>query len=194
MLPPYLITELNKANVSSQSLEAIFQHASFLEVKNQAQLIRPGQVCNQIYFIISGSFVCRYIDEDLEIEKAINFFMDDFHPFMSCVDSFFSGEKTRCELRAIEHSTVIVLNKHNLESLIDTDTNLFRFYHSIVTTALQEENDFKLKIISYTSEQLYQYLISTFPMIIQRVPSRFIAEFMGISPEWLSKLKHKFRD
>ncbi|WP_020596247.1 Crp/Fnr family transcriptional regulator [Spirosoma panaciterrae] len=194
MLPPYLIAELNKANVAPHSLENIFQYVSFLDVKNQTQLIRPGQVCDQIYFVMSGSFVCRYIDEDLEIEKTINFFMEDFHPFMSCVDSFFSGEKTRCELRAIAHSTVLALNKHKFESLIDTDLNLFRFYHSVVTTALQEENDFKLKIISYTSEQLYQYLISTFPIIIQRVPSRFIAEFMGISPEWLSKLKHKYRD
>ncbi|GAB4028612.1 Crp/Fnr family transcriptional regulator [Spirosoma koreense] len=193
MLPPYLISELTKANVSPQSLENILQYVSFLNVKNQSQLIRPGQVCDQVYFILSGSFVCRYIDEDLEIEKTINFFMEDLHPFMSCVDSFFSGTKTKCELRAITNSMVLTLSKQQLESLIYTDINFFRFYHSVVTTALQEENDFKLKIIAYTSDQLYQYLIRTFPMIIQRIPSRFIAEFMGISSEWLSKLKRKYR-
>jgi hypothetical protein len=61
----------------------------------------------------------------------------------------------------------------------------------LVTQALQEENDFKLKIISYSSERLYNYLITHCTKVIQQVPSKFIAEFMGISSEWLSKLKHR---
>jgi hypothetical protein len=61
----------------------------------------------------------------------------------------------------------------------------------LITQALQEENDFKLKIISYSSERLYSYLITHCPKVIQQVPSKFIAEFMGISSEWLSKLKHR---
>jgi hypothetical protein len=61
----------------------------------------------------------------------------------------------------------------------------------MLTQALQEENDFKLKIISYSTERLYSYLIEHCPEVIQKVPSKFIAEFMGISSEWLSKLKHR---
>ncbi|WP_338876880.1 hypothetical protein WBJ53_14595 [Spirosoma sp. SC4-14] len=191
MLPPYLLTELSQAKVSPDRIGQILKQTTFLEVKSQTRLVRPGDVCNNVYFVLSGGFVCRYIDENLEIEKTINFYMPDLHPFMSCIDSFFSGAQTRCELRAISNATVLAIAKNDIEAMAATDSNFFTFYHSMVTTALQEENDFKLKIISYSSEQLYQYLITTFPSIIQRVPSRFIAEFMGISPEWLSKLKHK---
>jgi hypothetical protein len=56
---------------------------------------------------------------------------------------------------------------------------------------LQEINDFEMKIIAYSSERLYNYLIQNHPIIIQQVPTKFIAEFMGISSEWLSKLKHR---
>lgn len=191
MLPPFLIAQLSQANVSPERIEQVLRHTTLLSVKSQTLLVRPGDVCSNVYFVLSGGFVCRYINEDLDIEKTINFYMPDLHPFMSCIDSFFSGTKTRCELRAISNATVLVIAKNDIEALAATDNNLFKFYHAMVTTALQEENDFKLKIIAYSSEQLYQYLITTFPSIIQRVPSRFIAEFMGISPEWLSKLKHK---
>ena len=152
--------------------------------------MQPNEVCDRVYFIIKGGFVCRFIDEEEELEKTINFFLEDFHPFMSCVDSFFSGAKTQCELRAISNAEVIEFRKSDLEELI-TDLPLFHFYHGLVTTALQEENDFKMKIIAYSSERLYQYLMSECSLIIQKVPARYIAEFMGISPEWLSKLKHR---
>jgi hypothetical protein len=94
-------------------------------------------------------------------------------------------------LRAIAHSELLEFNKADMDAIMLEDIEFFKFYHLIVTQALQEENDFKLKIISYSSERLYSYLIKCCPEVIQKVPSKFIAEFMGISPEWLSKLKNR---
>ena len=119
---------------------------------------------------------------------------EEFHPFMSCVDSFFSGEKTSCELRAIAHSKIIALSMKDLRPMLHEDLQLFRFYHSIVLRALQEETSFRSKIISYSSERLYQHLLYHFPIIIREVPTKYIAEFMGISPEWLTKLKSRLRE
>ncbi|MFN3380107.1 MAG: Crp/Fnr family transcriptional regulator [Runella zeae] len=191
MLPQLLLQELLKANVSSDSVRKLLEIIKFQEVKNQQLLVIPGEICDKIFFVLEGGFVCRYVDEANEVEKTINFYLDNLHPFMSCVDSFFSELPTRCELRAISGAKVLVLSKKDLQLLMSEDMALFKFYHSMVTKALQEENDLKLKLIAYTSEQLYQYLIGQLPVVIQRVPSRFIAEFMGISPEWLSKLKHR---
>ena len=137
--------------------------------------------------------MCRFIDKELEIEKTINFYLEDFHPFMSCVDSYFSGTQTHCELRAIAYSEVLEFHKKDVDALILEDTAFAQFYNFILTRAFQEENDFKLKIISYSSEKLYSYLITICPEVIRQVPSRFVAEFMGISAEWLSKLKNKNR-
>jgi len=185
------IDELSRGNLKNEHIDLILSHVELLQVKNQTRLIRPGEICDKAYFVLEGAFVCRYIDEKLEIEKTINFYLDELHPFMSCVDSFFSGTKTSCELRAVSPASVLVFHKKDIEKYILEDIHLFQFYHSLVTTALQEENDFKLKIISLTSDQLYQYILDHYPMIIHRIPSRFIAEFMGISQEWLSKLKRK---
>ena len=191
MIPHKLITELNEAHITSEAIEKIMGVVRLVHVKNQTKIFEPHKVCDKAYYILKGGFVCRYMDADLEIERTINFYLDDFHPFMSCVDSFFSGTPTQCELRAICDSSVIEIHKKDLDALIHEDIKLFTFYHTLVTTALQEENDFKLKIISYSSERLYHYLITHCTSIIQKVPARFIAEFMGISPEWLSKLKHR---
>jgi hypothetical protein len=185
------LQSLQTSNILPDKIENIISKGKLLHIKSQSLLIKPNTICDKAYFVLKGGFVCRYIDEELEIEKTINFYLEDFHPFMSCVDSYFLETKTQCELRAIAHSEVIEFNKKDIDTIISQDIDLFKFYHSLVTQALQEENDFKLKIISYSSERLYSYLITHCPKVVQQVPSKFIAEFMGISSEWLSKLKHR---
>ncbi len=182
---------LQTSNLSPDKIENILSKCKLLKVKSQSLLIKPNTICDKVYFVLKGGFVCRYINDELEIEKTINFYLEDFHPFMSCVDSYFSETKTQCELRAIANSELIEFTKKDLDAIISQDHELFQYYHSLITQALQEENDFKLKIISYSSEKLYCYLITHCPEVIQQVPSKFIAEFMGISSEWLSKLKHR---
>ena len=188
-----LFKELQSANISLVQIEKLLSKGKLLQVKSKSLLVQPGTICDKVYFVLKGGFVCRYIAKELEIEKTINFYLDDFHPFMSCVDSYFSGTQTHCELRAIAYSEVLEFHKKDIDALMLEDTAFAQFYNFILTRAFQEENDFKLKIISYSSEKLYSYLIAICPEVIRQVPSRFVAEFMGISPEWLSKLKNKNR-
>ena len=182
--------ELQSANISLDKIENLLSKGKLLHVKNYSVLLKPGTICDKVYFVLNGGFVVRYINVELEIEKTINFYLEDFHPFMGCVDSYFSGTETECELRAIAHSDVIKFDKKDLDAIILEDIVIFQFYHFMLTKILQEENDFKLKIISYPSEMLYDYLIKDCAEVIRQVPSKYVAEFMGISAEWLSKLKN----
>jgi hypothetical protein len=59
----------------------------------------------------------------------------------------------------------------------------------LIYETLAVENNLKNKVISESSENLYKYLIASCPQVIKVVSSKYIAEFMGITPEWLSKLK-----
>jgi hypothetical protein len=182
---------LQSSNMDAKTIENLISKGKLLNVKSQSLLIMSNTICDKAYFVLKGGFVCRYIDDELEIERTINFYLEDFHPFMSCVDGYFLGIKTQCELRAIANSEVIEFDKKEIDFIISQDYDVFKFFNSVITQALQEENDFKLKIIAYSSERLYSYLITNCPKVIQQVPSKFIAEFMGISSEWLSKLKHR---
>lgn len=188
-----LFEKLQSANISLAQIEKLLTKGKLLQVKSKSLLVQPGTICDKVYFVLKGGFVCRYIDKELEIEKTVNFYLEDFHPFMSCVDSYFSETQTHCELRAIAYSEVLEFDKKDIDAMLLKDTAFFQFYHFMVTRAFQEENDFKLKIISYSSERLYSYLITNCSEVIWQVPSRFVAEFMCISPEWLSKLKNKNR-
>ncbi len=189
MSSPAFPPHLPLPELSPESLEFIRSHSELIPVKGNAVLVRPGKVCDRAFLVLQGGFVCRYIQPEQDVAKTINFYLEDLHPFMACVDSYFTQTPTECELRAIAPSIVLAMRKKDIDALLDKDAGLQRFYQELVITALTEENDLKLKIIAYRSEELYRYIVRQFPAVIRRVPSKYIAELMGISAEWLSKLK-----
>jgi len=177
--------------ISEETRQDIADKIEVKRVKSNTVLLMPGKVCTHVYFVVSGGFVCRYFNENLDVPKTINFYLDDLHPFMASVDSYFTQQPSNCELRAVRPSTVLCMSKKNLDALIKSNPILQEFYNSLVIQALVEENELKLKIIAHNAEQLYQYVLDELPAVIQKVPSKYIAEFMGISAEWLSKVKKR---
>lgn len=186
-----LFSLLEHLRISENTRQDIADKIEIKRVKSNTALLMPGTTCSKIFFVVSGGFVCRYFNENLETPKTINFYLDDLHPFMASVDSYFTQQPSNCELRAVRDSVVLSMSKNNLDALLKSSLVLQDFYNSLVIQALVEENELKLKIISHNAEQLYQYLLDELPAVIRKVPSKYIAEFMGISAEWLSKLKKR---
>ncbi len=188
-----LFENLKSMGISDDVMIQLSNQIKPVKLKSNQLLVKPGQVNTHLYYVLEGGFVCRFVSEDEEVERTINFYLNEIHPFMACIDSYFSQSKTRCELRAIADSTVLAIPKTELNRLINLDNNLKSLYDSLLIRALIEENDLKLKIISSKPDELYQYIIKEFAVVVQKVPSKYIAELMGISAEWLSKLKSKQR-
>ncbi|MEM6726014.1 MAG: Crp/Fnr family transcriptional regulator [Bacteroidota bacterium] len=158
-------------------------------MKSKETVILPGEICRDMFFILKGGFVCRYVHPETGEAKTINFYLEDLHPFMACVDSFFDQTPTNCELLAISDAVVAAFPKHHIDRLVATDPNFAIFNNELITTAMTEENELKAKIIAFSSKEKYDFILKEMPSVIQTVPSKYIAEFCGISPEWLSKLK-----
>ncbi|MEM7513671.1 MAG: hypothetical protein AAF388_22285 [Bacteroidota bacterium] len=183
------LNNLRSLQISDESLQHIHTKLKILDVKSKDTLLIPGEICKNMYVIVQGGFVCRYVHEKTGVAKTINFYLDDLHMIMACLDSYFTQVPTHCELKAISDSIVLALPKREVDLLRERDEYFARFYHDVVVTAMVEENELKTKLIAYSSKEKYDFIIKDMPSVIQKVPSKYIAEFCGISSEWLSKLK-----
>ena len=185
------IDQLHLAKLSHAQIEKMISICQLKIINKKEILLKSKIICDKNYFLIEGAFVCKYIDEDNAIRKTINFFLEDFQNTFTCNDSFFTGKKTNYEIIALVDSRVIEIKKSDLDSLYLNDRLLFQFFYNLIYETLAVEINLKNKVISESSENLYKYLITNCPQVIKVVPSKYIAEFMGITPEWLSKLKKK---
>lgn len=187
------LIEFLKANqISLAAINLIMSKVHIIAVKKRTTLINMGDICDRGFFILEGCFISRVYSEKTQKSITSNFFLHDFNPYMSCEDSFFTGEKTKTELICIKDATVIQFKKEDIDWLIANSPELANFYiNNILANLLKHETVFRKILTTQSNEDIYNYLIEKCNPVIKNIPSKYIAEFMGISPEWLSKTKNK---
>ena len=187
-----LIELLLNNKIKPASINILMAVGKILVVKKKTKLIQLGDVCDKGFFILEGGFISRVYNPQTKKSRTQNFFLDDFNPFMSCEDSYFTGEKTYTDLLAIKDSLVIQFTKNDLERVNTDNQDLANFFNNyIIVNALKQESALRKMINAFSKEELYNYLIDNCNPVIKNIPSKYIAEFIGISAEWLSKTKKK---
>lgn len=186
-----LIRKLEKTGLSKDQIAQIIDIGVERNIKKNQVISTHKKVCDKAFFLLKGAFVCRYIDDEKDLQKTIGFYFEDSHTFITVADSFYSQNISNCELRSVNKSVVIEFNRADIIKLANSDIDIFRLYHNYVCKGVMEENNLKIKIITETKENLYRYLIIEYPNLLKYVSNKYIAEFMGITPEWLGKIKKK---
>ncbi len=187
-----LIELLISHKIKPASINILMATGKIIAVKKRTKLIQVGDVCDKGFFIIDGGFISRIYNTKTKKSRTQNFFLDDFNPFMSCEDSYFTGDKTHTDLLAIKDSLIIQFTKQDLERVTDEHKDLAKFFQNyILVNALKQESELRKILNAYSKEEIYTYLIEKCNSVVKNVPSKYIAEFIGISAEWLSKTKRK---
>ena len=176
-------------NLSPNSINKLLEVAKVVSVKNKSKLVEVGEISQHCYFIVEGGFVARSFYFDNQKKSTTNFFLSDYFPFMGCLDSFFTGTKTKTELIAIKNSTLLALHKSDLDKILAQNQDILLFYLQMISEVLRNESELKVVLINSSKKDIYEYLIEKCNPVIKHVPAKYIAEFMGITAEWFSKMK-----
>ena len=140
-------------------------------------LQRTGETKPKIYLVKSGLLRSYVIDE--KGKEHIFLFAPKNWIMTDCTSS---NQPCKLFIDALEDSEVLILEKGN-EDKIELQKILNRL------EALQNR---VIMMMSSTAIERYEHFVETYPEIIQRVPQRMIASYLGITPEALSKVKNKF--
>jgi CRP-like cAMP-binding protein len=152
----------------------------------KAFLLKEGKICKNIYYINRGLTRCFYIKEDKEVSS---WFMKEGDLIIS-VESFFSQQPTYENIQAIEDCELFSISSEELNVIFHKFPE-FNFIARVLTEkyyTLSEQRLFSLRM--QRASERYAHLMNHFPEIIQRVPSTFIASYLGITLETLSRIKH----
>jgi CRP-like cAMP-binding protein len=150
-------------------------------------LLREGQICNHIYFIEKG-FVRSFCRK--ESQEITSWFMKEGDVFIS-VNSFFNRQPTREYIETIEESTLCYIHYDELQEIYK-DFIEFNIIGRVLTEkyyVLCEERLYSIR--KQRSEERYQFLLSYHPQILQRAPLKYVASYLGISLETLSRIRAK---
>lgn len=158
---------------------------NFKEVPKKEFLLRAGHICQHIYFIQKGLLRCFYYKNEVEISS---WFMLEGDVVVS-VESFFHQKVSYESIQALEDCELWYLTYAELQKIY-REFPEFNFIARILTEryyCLSEQRLYSIRMMR--ASERYEYLVEHHPSFLLRVPAKFIASYLGITAEMLSKIK-----
>ena len=166
--------------------ELILSRIKHRQIKRRQMILQEGLVCHHYTFIVKGCFKMYGVD-DRGIEHNIQFAAED--DWIADIGSFHSKKPSRLFIEAIEPSEIIQIEQQNLYFLYLNIPKLDRIFKVIVENKYVELQDRVLQNISSTAQQRYVNFLEQYPTLASRLPNVQIASYLGITPEFLSKIR-----
>lgn len=154
-------------------------------LKNQ-YIVQQGDVCDTINFIIKGCTKAFYLGDDGQ-EHIIMFSIEDW--WTSDLGSFITQKPADLNVQCIEQTVLVQFSYEALESLYVEIPKLERLFRQIVERAYTATQKRIIRNFSLDAKERYLIFKNTYPKIEQRVPQYMIASYLGITKEFLSKIK-----
>ena len=158
-------------------------HRNYLKDQYIAQ---QGDICKTVNFIISGCTKTFYMDLEGQ-EHIVMFSIEDW--WTSDLGSFITQTPADFNVQCLENTQLIQFTYDNLEELYKEIPKLERLFRKIVERAFTASQKRIIRNFSLTAKERYQIFKKDKPKIDQRVPQYMIASYLGVTKEFLSKIK-----
>ena len=169
------------ATLSESDIESFTNRMNVQPIAKGQLLLEIDEVCSQWAFVTKGSFRGYYQDKDLN-EVTTHLFTENT---WAINHSSFTGQlPSKSKLEAFEASEVLTISIHDLHDLIGESPAFFALGKIL-------EADSSRPATTATPEEKYLWLLNQYPAIIQKFPLKYIASFLGMTPETLSRVRSK---
>lgn len=181
-----LLTCFRKIHPISKESEQAITDLSFLVAVKKNQDLQPiGVTCRTIYFVQSGLARIFYYKDGNEITEYFAFEND----IIIRAESLFTEKPSKKAIQAVEDTVFIGIPSARLFELYDVFPDLERLFRKIIETAYVDTVNRIESIQFHTAEERYTQLLSENPSMIQRIPLKHIASYLGITQVSLSRIR-----
>jgi len=182
-----LIASIQKhVHLNEQEQHRVLLAFTTQEIKRKDFFLRAGEVCKQVAFVLNGCLRSYAVDEQ-GFEHNLQFAPEGW--WMTDMNSIIHGTAARLNIDAIEDTQALLLSRDQQERLLKEVPKLERFFRIISEKSMAGSHKRLIDQVSVNAKQRYLNFCTQYPGLIQRLPQKQIASYIGVTPEFLSKLK-----
>jgi CRP-like cAMP-binding protein len=182
---PFIAALSQVTPLTDKSLDALASKMVRLEHKAGHVLLRPGSVCDHLYFVEKGLTRTFYDKEERDITDWLSMEGE----FACSILSFISRQPDRRGIELIEDSVLWRLAHSDLEELYTLHHDIERLGRLLVQMGLVQVQQRFDDLHFATAAHRYNHLMKTRPGLILRVPLGRIASYLGVTQETLSRIR-----
>lgn len=156
--------------------------------KAKTILLNSGAICKHSYFVNSGILRSFNINDNI-VEHVLTFACEGW--WIGDMYSLLSQKPGNLFIEVLEDAEVVLLSKENQELLYREIPKLERFFRILTENSLVANQDRLMDNLSLTAEERFEKFCKKYPTLIQKIAQKQIASYLGVTPEFFSKMKSK---
>lgn len=151
-------------------------------------LLSPGEIANCTYFVKSGILRSFNINDNI-IEHVLHFACEGW--WMGDMYSYISRKPGNLFIEVLESAELVIITRQSQEILYEKIPKLERFFRILAENSLVTHQERLMDNLSLTAEDRFEKFCKKYPTLIQQVPQKHIASYIGVTPEFFSKMKSR---
>ena len=175
-------------SISEAEIELFQSYLKPKKLKKKEFLLKEGEICKSRYYITKGCIRLYYIDNKGN-EQIIHFGIDDW--WITDYESLINETSSELYIQATENTELLELPQKAFDELCHMLPSVERLFRKIMEKTYIAIHKRVTYMFSLSGEELFKTFISANPDFAQRVPQYMIASYLGMSPEFVSKIKAK---
>ncbi len=184
-----LLSHLSKhISLSDEEAAQLMTYFEPKALKKKAYLCRVGEIFREATFVDQGCFVTYSFDKNGKTHVAQvaseGWWAGDIYSFLTQKPSDYFVE-------SLENSKVLQISKARLETLYLEVPKMERYFRIIIQNAYISMRERMMSAMSKPAAQRYMEFLEAYPGLDQRVPQYVVASYLGIRPEFLSRIRKK---
>ena len=195
-----------KENLPQSSIEPLLEYFDKLIPLNEAEkdlvaqkfqprlyrkrqfVLQEGDICGYINFIVRGCLRMYKID-DLGNTHIVQFATENY--WINDLGSFHGLKPSELNIDALEDTVVLQIQRDDLITVYTTTPKFDRIFRVLIENSFVMLQQRLLQNISSTAEERYQSFLEIYPHLVNRLSQVQIAAYLGITPEFLSRLRNR---
>ena len=148
-------------------------------------ILREGEISTNIFWIVKGLVRQFYFKNDKELTE----YMATENNIVMCIESLFREQPTKLQIKALEPTILIALPKADLEAVAMKSVNIQILYRKILEESLILSQHHADMLRFESAQDRYQKLVKNQPQWVLRAPSVYLASYLQMTPETLSRVR-----
>ncbi|WP_219223795.1 Crp/Fnr family transcriptional regulator [Pedobacter antarcticus] len=177
-------------NFNDEEWDAVIPFLSSSTIKKKDHFAVNGEVCEHIGFIVEGSVRFYHLKDGAEITGYFCF----ENEFVSAYKSYLTQQPGITYIQALEETQLVLISYHNMQLMLKHPLlgyKMERFGRLVAEHYLCCYEDRVTSFILQTPEERYLQMLETNGAVLLRIPQHYVANFLGITPVSLSRIRRR---
>lgn len=183
-----LVKLLEQHGFTPNEINDFASNALVIKCPKKTVLLRAGDVSRHFYWAVKGTFRAGFMDEN-GVEYTRAFFSADTSPFVMSYGSFINQTPSLSFIDTLEGGEVVSWTFDYMYNLQETDFKWVKFFKKQLDIVFCAREIKELQVYTLSAEARYLAFLDQSPALANRIPLHYIASYIGVTPEALSRIR-----